>query len=465
MLRPPSLPAVISPQRIRIHFLVRCVALFFLIECATVRLCAPASSSPKETILRSESGGRTKTETLAHSLVESFTELPLKQKVYTGTQGIPLSFGSGLTFLTNSRGTLVFLGLTDRGPNIAAPEDLSLPTTYLLLERAFAPSLFPFVLDGDEITPITWSSLQARYGSNNRSEPQSAMSYGAPLLDSAGEPFDGIPPADSGQISTTAALAVIEPTGKGIDPEGITILPELDQIWISEEYGPSILTFSLSTRRLLKRLDPGHGLPEIVSKRKMNRGFEAIASFKDGSVVAALQSPLSVDGFKKDCLPFVFISPQGTTTTAGMSLKELIQLSDYKLSDLATVEKNVLIGVESFEDTEGRNFKNLIVITLSSDGKNSIPTCDSSLSTYSVKREKLLDMSVFGKRFGKIEGLTLLPDKKTLLFTEDTDFGVQLKKKGKKGSDISIPGSSQFLSTKDIQTKVYRIVFRDELVS
>lgn len=436
--------------------------LLFTNVTLSLSVCA-VSAAPKETSQKSILASSSESEKRGYSQVASFAELILGQKVYAGARGTPLSFGSGLSILSNSAGKSVLFGLSDRGPNILTPKDLNRPTTYLLLEPDFAPSIVPFLLDGDQMTPVTWSRLLENLGRGQDAPVETYAQYASPLLNSSGEKYDGIPPTTSGQLSVTPDLSEISPSGRGIDPEGITILPELNQIWVSEEYGPSILVFDLSTRKLLKRLDPGHGLPDIVSKRKMNRGFEGIASFADGTVVTALQSPLSVDGMEEDCLRFVVINRDGSTESVGMSLGANNQFKDYKLSDLAAVEKNVLIGLESYEDSNEKKFKNLIAITLSSVEKDHSVSCTSHNSSFCAKREKILDMAMFGRNFGKLEGITLLPDKKSLLFTEDTDFGVNLKKKGKKKSDISIPGSSEFLSIKDEQTKVYRITFYEEI--
>jgi hypothetical protein len=446
----------------RLHFRGTTAFLLFVV-CALLGLATPGYSSPSSLYLTSEASDGTNAHATVNPLVESFTELKLKQNLYTGTKGTPLSFGSGVSFLTNSQGKSVFVGLTDRGPNILAPDDLGRPTTYLLLEEVFAPALVPFLLEGDEITPITWNRFLEIIRGEKVLYPvggriKGTTSYAAPLLNSSGEQFDGIPLADSGQVSVTPKLIGITPTGRGIDPEGITILPNLDQIWISEEYGPSILVFDLTTRKLLKRFDPGHGLPNIFSKRKMNRGFEGIAALKDGSVVTALQSPLSIDGSEEDCLRLIVISPD----TIGMSMDELRAFSDYKLGELTFAEGETLIAVESYENSENRKIRNIISIDLSTTKIGSSPVCTSDPSLPSVKRKKILDMSIFGRKFGKIEGLSLLPDKRTLIVTEDTDFGVELLKKGRKGADISIPGSVQSLSIKDSQTKIYRIVFREE---
>lgn len=395
--------------------------------------------------------------------LESFTELRLKEGLYTTGGRTPLSFGSGLSVFTNSKGQTVFLGLTDRGPNILAPEDLGRSKTYLLSEHLFAPSLVPFVIDGKYVVPITWSRFLGLGDASKEKHPAEPSNYSIPLLTSVGEVFDGIPPSDSGQESVTPELIPISPTGRGIDPEGITLLPNVKQMWISEEYGPSILVFDLFTRRLIRRLDPGHGLPEIVSKRKMNRGFEGIAALPGGSVVTALQSPLSINGSEEDCLRIVIIPSDGNPTSVGMPLGDLREYTDYKLSDLATAGDTVLIAVESYEDKDTRKYKNLIAIDLSTAGNNSSTTCSSSFHLKSVQRRVILDMSLLGEKFGKIEGLTLLPDKRTLLFTEDTDFGLHLKKKSKKSSDRVIPGSAELLSVKDSQTRIYRIVFRNEL--
>jgi hypothetical protein len=99
---------------------------------------------------------------------------------------------------------------------------------------------------------------------------------------------------------------VIPADPSGVDSEGIVALPDGGFI-IGDEYGPSLLRLD-SHARVLERWVPAGSLaafdgarypvrdvlPAIAARRRLNRGFEALALSPDGTRLALLfQSPLS----------------------------------------------------------------------------------------------------------------------------------------------------------------------------
>ncbi len=82
---------------------------------------------------------------------------------------------------------------------------------------------------------------------------------------------------------------------KGIDPEGIALAPD-GTLWIAEEQEPSLLQIEIDTGKVLQRLTPGDGIPEILKERKGGKGFEGLTISESGKMYAVLQAPLDIKG-------------------------------------------------------------------------------------------------------------------------------------------------------------------------
>lgn len=65
-----------------------------------------------------------------------------------------------------------------------------------------------------------------------------------------------------------------------------------NSLWLSDEYGPFMVEVDIPTLRIKREWYPGHGLPEVLKKRRANRGMEAMAVTPSGKLVGILQSPM-----------------------------------------------------------------------------------------------------------------------------------------------------------------------------
>jgi alkaline phosphatase len=183
------------------------------------------------------------------------------------------SLGSGLVRVGENE----FVGISDRGPNgqMAGRRTYPLPK--------FAPHLTRFKLNAGKIEIIqslVWS-------------------------DAAGKPLTGLsnqqPEERLFESADQAAPLAYDPNG--VDPEGIRVFPD-GKFLISEEYGPSVLVVNTNGQVLMRYVPankplPGATypvraiLPAVLSKRRTNRGFEALALAPDGrTAYVMLQSPL-----------------------------------------------------------------------------------------------------------------------------------------------------------------------------
>ena len=288
-----------------------------------------------------------------------------------------------------------------------------------------------------------------------------------PLLDADGNPLTGLPIPGGVYIDVEPAIAangaVLPPDPGGIDSEGLAVAAD-GSFWIGDEYGPSLLHVA-PDGRVIERWVP-HGsadsfagarypvidcLPEIASKRQLNRGFEALAIACDGqSLHLAFQSPLAH--------PDVAAHRAGhhvrvwtLATEDGRILAEYlypldppdsfrrdvakgkIDASDIKVSELAVVDGNRLLVLERGSETT-----KLYLVSL--EPSCSLDAALSNIDTRPTLEERsaggtLGDTPVVTKQLlastddllqvcADLEGLLVLDDR-TILLVNDNDFGIE----------------------------------------
>lgn len=94
---------------------------------------------------------------------------------------------------------------------------------------------------------------------------------------------------DSAIVDTSAGNS-LDAVPEGYDFE--TIRRRGNSLWLSDEYGPFVVEVDIPTLRIKREWYPGHGLPEVLKKRRANRGMESMAITPSGKVVGILQSPM-----------------------------------------------------------------------------------------------------------------------------------------------------------------------------
>ena len=130
-----------------------------------------------------------------------------------------------------------------------------------------------------------------------------------PLTGGDGRTLTGLPPPGSEHARTEPAVDmagnVIESDPSGIDSEGVVALPDGGFV-IGDEYGPSLLHIDKYGAALERWVPAGcaggyagasyavrETLPAIAAKRRLNRGFEALAPWGKKQLVLLFQSPLA----------------------------------------------------------------------------------------------------------------------------------------------------------------------------
>src|SRR6266540_4365485 len=358
--------------------------------------------------------------------------------------GLRLGGFSGLYALDKS-GTL-FATVTDRGPN---------GDTYVPGKKQpvfplpnFSPSIVKLRVDSGHLQVVETIPLRLLDG------------YTDPVTSSRN--VTGLPSYDGGEVGYA-------PNGKdrlpidpnGLDTEGLAIDPRDGSYWLCEEYGPSVLHVAadgtILARLVPRGLDlpaPGENvrglLPEVLLKRKPNRGFEGVGIAPDGSrVFALMQSPVSNPDKKtgeasrhlrlvvldtsesnEPKLAAMYVYQTEAYTSVGAEEQD-----DVKIGDLAAVSATRLLVAERDSDEDGKHKKvYLIDLAGATDilnredfgGKTLEQASEADLRRLGVeyvRKSLALDLAKLGYRPEKFEGLALV-DPFTIAAVNDNDFEI-----------------------------------------
>jgi hypothetical protein len=367
--------------------------------------------------------------------------------------GFPQGLGSGVAYAgVDADGATLLYVVGDRGPNADAPDTVAAPGAKPVPAKIFpAPDYAP-----------TLAKVRLKDGAVSVTELK-------PLRDADGKPLSGrpIPPGSvgsTGEVPLAANLAVLPADANGLDTEGVSVSPVDGTLWLCDEYGPFLSHVDPASGKVLKKYGPGQGLPEIVAKRQPNRGFEGVAVAKDGTVFAAVQSILDVDGkVKASKAPFTRIVALDPTTgktrmfAYPLDTNAYKKTADAKIGDLAALSPTRLLIVEQGKgaDKKMRNIVYLVDLAGATDltgkpgpGGAALETVADAaalegLGVAMAKKTKVLDLRENGWNAEKAEGLAVSPDGKTLYLTSDNDFGLAVKAQnpaaGKDGKPVTDP--------------------------
>lgn len=333
--------------------------------------------------------------------------------------GFKTGFGSALAFKNiNSDGTIEFYALTDRGPNADIPKYLkdgkSVPGKFFPASN-FTPSIGILKVDDKKAEIIDKIELKDSTGKNIT---------GLPL------PLNRI--GSTGEVALDLNMNSLGYDINGLDPEGIAIDKD-GNFWISDEYGPFIIKFD-KNGKILEKLEPGNGLPEIVKHRIPNRGIEGLTIDKNGNIYAAVQSTLNVDGKTKDTAIFTRVlkidpDTKEVKTFAYPIDKNYKSNSAAKIGDIYAVDENKLLIIE--QGKQKGKMENLIYLVdfSKADDITTLGNLESKGNDLKIKlgeKKLVVDLRKHGWDTEKAEGLTLLPDNKTIAIINDNDFGMAI---------------------------------------
>ena len=160
-----------------------------------------------------------------------------------------------------------FYGLTDRGPNVGAP-------------------------DGNKVEPLP--HFDPAIGRFRLVDHKAVLERVIPLRAADGTPYNGRvnSQASTGETIEDLNGTVLPTSLYGYDSEGLVARPD-GTFWVSDEYGPFITHFDRHGRAM-QRLSPFDGsLPAELANRVPNKGMEGLTISPDGrTLVGMMQSAL-----------------------------------------------------------------------------------------------------------------------------------------------------------------------------
>lgn len=247
-----------------------------------------------------------------------------------------------------------------------------------------------------------------------------------------------------------------------------------NSLWMSDEYGPFVVEVDLSTMRLKREWYPGNGLPEVLKKRRANRGMESMALTPSGKVVGLLQSPMynqaganSNDTRDAELIRLVWLDPATGATREYAYLPDLKDGNrrgrDVKTSDMVALSETRFLVLEQGVENKGdkRYLIDIFEIDLgeatdiSAPGPDGLLLGGKTLETIAKTPGALAKAGIVpvAKRLlvgdllrttawvsEKPEGLAIIDDS-TLVLSNDNDYG--MTDKGGDGIPHILPASQR----------------------
>lgn len=255
--------------------------------------------------------------------------------------------------------------------------------------------------------------------------------------------------------SALAFDATGSPESLRFDPEGVRVSHCGNSLFVSDEYGPYLYEFSLTSGKRLRSVPlpnkylidfpsatPNVELSKNVAGRQSNRGMEGLAISPDGSkLYGIMQSPLIQDGGLDASNSRIGLNVRilETDTTSGTAREFLYQVDSRSngISEILAVNDHEFLVLER----DGRpgataTFKKIFKIDIGAatdirDVKQ-LPTSGTPAGVVAVTKQLFIDLlnpafGLAGASFPeKIEGLAFGPDledgRHLLLVVNDSDF-------------------------------------------
>ena len=170
--------------------------------------------------------------------------------------------------------------------------------------------------------------------------------------------------------------------------------------------------------------------------------MEGLSISPSGKVFSSVQSILDINGETNNALftRIVMYDPKTKKTKMyayPVNMTKFKKAKDLKIGDIYAVNDKQLLVIEQGKDNNGemRNVINLVDISKATDltgkkvnGKEletiSNPEDLKKLNIRMASSKEILNLREHGWDMEKAEGLTLLPDGKTIAIVNDNDFGV-----------------------------------------
>ena len=399
--------------------------------------------------------------------------------------GFKTGFGSAITFKGfNENNEPEFYALTDRGPNGDSPNYKDGEAIYpskFFQSASFTPSIGILTLKEDKA--VIDSAIEIKNQSGNKI---------------TGLPLEPGVMGSTGEVALDMNLNSLGYDNDGVDSEGISVDKD-GNIWICDEYGPFLIKLD-SEGKILEKYEPGNGLPEVLKYRIPNRGFEGLTITPSGKILVAVQSVLDVEGETKDNALFTRIVEFDPETKESKMYAYPVETKDYtspkdcKIGDIYAVDDQTLLVIEQGKDKE-KNMQNYIykvdlsnatdITNVKYEEKELEYVKDESVieNVKFAEKELLVDLRANGWTTEKAEGITMLPDKKTIAVINDNDFEIAINATDENGNSVNITDYTYDASTKEMsieeqksnpnielvknteESEVWTIELKDEITS
>jgi hypothetical protein len=288
------------------------------------------------------------------------------------------------------------------------------------------------------------------------------------LTDENGHPISGLPtpfgPHAEFEPVFDLSGAPLPTNPNGADSEGIAALPD-GSFWVAEEYGPSLLRVDRTGRVLVRWVPAGLGpcfeganypvveaLPALASARKLNRGFEAIATSADGrSLYVAFQSPLAhpdreahersryvriwqLDGEDGKLIAEYIYPLDDPDTFQRDAAADKVGRDDIKISEILLADHRAMLVLERISLTT-KIYQVTLTPESAAPASLSHPETRPTLEEMSRKDLQQAGIATLSKALifstddhpeicGDLEGMLLLSSTE-LLLSNDSDFGIE----------------------------------------
>ena len=280
-----------------------------------------------------------------------------------------------------------------------------------------------------------------------------------PIVGQSGQPVTGLPNLDGRDERPVdfRAKAKLAYNPSGLDPEGLARMPNGD-LWIADEYGPSLVHLDASGT-VLKRYVPegvvldgadypvAPVLPAVFAKRAGEGGFEGLTASRDGSTLyVAMQGPLSnptdaAGERSRNVRILVFDVASEQVTAEYIYRFELVRTfdpsrkadpEDMKISALALADDGQLLVLERTPNAARLYLANpgpaTNILGTRWDDLATRPTLEAaeSLAVVGVLplvKTQVLDLTSFPGVPEKLEGLAII-DPSTVVVANDNDFDI-----------------------------------------
>lgn len=247
--------------------------------------------------------------------------------------GVSLSaggYGSSLAPVPGSK--TEFYGLEDRGPNVGAP-------------------------DGSKVEPLP--GFDPAIGKFRLVDGKAILEKAIPLKAGDGTPYNGLVNSEANTGETIENLdGQVQPTSPyGYDSEGLVAMKD-GTLWVSDEYGPFITHFA-ANGRAISRLSPFDGsLPAELKFRVPNKGMEGLTITPDGkTLVGMMQSALQTPDLTKKPANVTTLRIVTYDLKSHATHEYLYLLTDPKINSGAVSEITALSDTKFVVDERDGNFE------------------------------------------------------------------------------------------------------------